>query len=70
MNKCAEDSKNEKLKVRYLKSIGNDLKIERSTLEINPEILSNKINVIEEVMPLFTNTTQILRMELERFLRL
>lgn len=56
MNKCAEDSKNNKLKIRYLKSILNDLEEDKSTLEVNADVLGKKIGTIQEVLPLFSAT--------------
>lgn len=54
MNKCAEHSKDEKLKLQYLQSIKNDLEIDKATLESNLEALGKKIGTIQNVLPLFS----------------
>lgn len=60
MNKCAENTKNDKLKQQYLTSIKNDLEIDKATLETNTEELGRKIGVLQKVLPLFsaTNTNE------------
>ena len=55
INKCAEHSKDEKLKFQYLHSIKNDLEIDKSTLEANTEELERKIGVLQTVIPLFNS---------------
>ncbi|TBN02724.1 hypothetical protein EYD45_11400 [Hyunsoonleella flava] len=53
MNKCAENTKNNKLKQQYLTSIKNDLEIDKASLENNLEELDGKIGTLQKVLPLF-----------------
>lgn len=53
MNKCAENSKDNKLRVKYLKSIKNDIEVDKATLEGNLKELDKKIGILQKVMPLF-----------------
>ncbi|GAA4964556.1 DUF6090 family protein [Algibacter aquimarinus] len=56
MNKCAETSKDDKLKFQYLSSIKNDLEIDKTNLETNSKELDTKIGTLQKVMPLFNET--------------
>jgi len=53
MNKCAENSKNNELKLQYLNSIKNEIEIDKSVLQENIKDLDNKMGTIKNVMPLF-----------------
>ncbi len=58
MNKCAEASKDNKLRLQYLNSIKNDLEIDKATLKANAEELGKKMGTIQNVMPLFNAQDQ------------
>ncbi|TYA74879.1 DUF6090 family protein [Seonamhaeicola marinus] len=53
LNKCSENSKNEKLKLQYLQSLKNDLEIDKTNLTQNVKSLETKIETLEKVLPLF-----------------
>lgn len=52
INKCAEDSKNEKQKQQYLLNIKNDVEADNIALEENRKLIEEKIGVASEVLPL------------------
>ena len=53
MNKCAEASKNDTLRLKYLNSIKNDLQIDKANLETNLEEVGKKMETLQRVIPLF-----------------
>ncbi len=53
MNKCAETSKNDSLRLKYLNSIKNDLKIDKANLEANLKEVGRKMGTLQKVIPLF-----------------
>ncbi|MFL0354313.1 DUF6090 family protein [Xanthomarina sp. GH4-25] len=52
MNKCAEINKNDSLKQQYLSSIKSDIKIDKENLEKNLISIGQKIQSLNEVLPL------------------
>lgn len=53
LNKCSENSKDNKLKQQYLESITNDLKVDRLQLKTNIGLLENKKRDIDSLITWF-----------------
>lgn len=51
LNKCAEDSKNQRLLKQYLTNLKQDIEADKILLESNLEALEKKINLCDEILP-------------------
>lgn len=52
MNKCADESKDNNLKIQYLENIKSDIEIDRNNLEVISQSIGKKIETLNNVLPL------------------
>ena len=63
MNKCADDKKNNELKIQYLKSLKNDIEFDKEQLNSNIEALNSKLKDAELILP-YLNSDSINKMHI------
>ena len=62
MNKCAEDSKEARLRTQYLKSLKIDVESDKATLKNNVDAIEEKMVLADEVLPII-NTSSTEKMQ-------
>ena len=68
MNKCADTKKNGNLKSLYIKSLKEDIKVDKKNLEQNLKEINTKIETLKEIIPLInTDSPEKIKFRQELF---
>ncbi|WP_223548770.1 DUF6090 family protein [Aestuariivivens sp. NBU2969] len=68
LNKCADTKKNENLKSLYIKSLKEDIKVDKKNLEQNLKEINTKIETLKEIIPLInTDSPEKIKLRQELF---
>ncbi|WP_242130602.1 DUF6090 family protein [Aestuariivivens marinum] len=68
LNKCADTKKNENLKSLYIKSLKDDIKVDKKNLEQNLKEINTKIETLKEIIPLInTDSPEKIKLRQELF---
>ena len=58
LNKCADNTKDEKLRAQYLTSLKGDLEIDRQHLQDNVTAIEDKIGALSQILPLLNTDAE------------